>query len=152
MSIIQASGELANLFRNEYCNIGNGSVVIELRTCDVKMLPTMTIDNAARLAAKTIYSAMRPESPSSDEPEWLNKVTFASEEWEQTPAIKVVDNLVWYNSPPFVKSKKNLKFWELFARYWYIMVVQSMKRALVGRKDRTTTEDNIIHIYGGKEI
>ena len=146
------SPNLKELFAGEVCNIGFGAVRIELETCNIRINPTITVDNAAKLAAKTIYNAMRPEEFYTSEPEWLNKVTFASDKYESKPAVKIVDDKIWFNTPPFKKSKLNLNFWNLFTKYWYVMVVQAMQRALVGRNDRTVSEEEIINKYQGIDV
>jgi hypothetical protein len=149
--IIVSKPPMNSLFQSEKCNVGNGSVIIDLLTCDVKINPTLSIDNAARLAAKEIYQVMQHDQPISEEPEWLNSVTFAADGYPKF-TIKVVDNKLYLNSPPFNKVKRNITFWKKFTDYWYIMVVYAMKRALVARKDRTPEEDRIIHKYANIKI
>jgi len=113
MSSVQVAGPAMNeLFNSTNCNIGNGTVIISLRTCDIRINPAVTIDNAAKLAAKTIYQVMAHTENLSGEPEWVNAVTFASEEFEKTPAIRITDNQLFVNSPPFLKTKKNILFWK----------------------------------------
>jgi len=153
MSIIQLGKPNANeLFKTDRCNIGNGAVVITLRNCDVRINPAMTIENAAKLAAKSVYEVMAHGESLSGEPEWLNMVTFASEEFERTPAVKIVDDKLYINSPPFLKSKKNINFWKYFTNYWYIMTVKAMEKSLFNRKDRTHKEDNTIDQFANKDV
>ena len=140
------------LFQADKCVIGHGVVVIELRTCNVKILPTMTTRNAAKLAAKTIYHVMQHDTPYSAEPEWVNKVSFSTEEFELTPTIRVVNDSWWYNAPPFLKTKRNVAFWNNFAYYWNIMSVHAMERALTGREFKTEREMRTIHRFHGVEV
>ncbi len=143
---------VTELFRSDQCNIGNGSIIIHLRNCDVRINPVLTIDNAAKLAAKSIYEVMQHDDPYTQEPEWLNAVTFSSEEFDTTPAIKIINDKLYVNSPPFLKSKKNILFWKRFTDYWYIMVVKAMEKALFNRKDRTSQEDKTIDTYSRVDV
>jgi hypothetical protein len=140
------------LFNSEKCNIGNGAVIIELRNCDVKINPTLTIDSAAKLAARQIYQVMEHPNPLSQEPEWLNSVSFASEEMPDKPAIRIVDNKLYINSPPFKNNKKNINFWKRFTDYWYVMVVKAMNKALIARKDKTFFEEQTINRYANIDV
>lgn len=140
------------LFQTDKCSIGNGAVVIDLRTCNVTLNPALTIDNAAKLAAKSIYEVMQWDDKVTSEPEWLNAVTFASEDMIDTPAVRIVDNNLYINSPPFLNSKKNMSFWRKFTDYWYIMVVKAMDRALFARKDKTFHEEKIIDTFASKDV
>jgi len=140
----------SELFSSDICRIGHGAVVIDLKTCSVKY-PVMTADNAAKLAASQIYQAMMPSEAVSNEPEWLNKVTFAAEGMEDRPAIKIVDNKWRYTAPPFIPNKRNMKFWAKFADAWYAMCMKAMTRALVGHQ-RTQKEDDLIHEYSSVDI
>jgi hypothetical protein len=150
--IIVSKQPVTDLFNSSVCNIGNGSVVIDLRTCDVKINPTLTIDNAAKLAAKQVYMAMEYGDPMSQEPEWLNTVSFASEEMPDKPAIKIIDDKLYYNCPPFKKTKRNINFWRRFTKYWYVMVVKAMNGALTARKDKTFFEEQTIDKYSGIDV
>jgi len=150
--IIVSKPPVTDLFNSEKCNIGNGAVIIDLRTCDVKINPTLTIDSAAKLAARQIYQVMEHPNPLSQEPEWLNTVTFASEEMPDKPAVRIEDNKLYFNSPPFKKSKKNINFWKRFTDYWYVMVVKAMNRALTARKDKTFFEEQTIDRYAKIDV
>jgi len=143
---------VTDLFNSDRCNINNGSVIIELRNCNVIINPSLTLNNAAKLAAKKIYEVMQHDEPLSQEPEWLNSVTFSSEEFIDTPAVKIIDNKLYFNSPPFLKTKRNINFWKHFTDYWYIMVVRAMEGALVARKDKTFFEEQIIEKYADMDI
>lgn len=152
MAIVCGTPAAGDIFRGDKCVIGHGALVIDLRTCDIIMVSIMTLDNAAKLAASTIYGVMESDTPSSPEPEWVNSVTFASEEFMETPAIRVVDNRLLYNSPPFKRTKKNLRFWELFAKYWYVMVVRAMNKSLYSCKTKTAKEQSIIDKYSAVRV
>ena len=140
------------LFKTNVCNIGNGAVVINLRTCDVKINPTLTIDKAAKLAAYQVYHAMEHPGQITQEPEWVNMVSFATEELPDKPAIKIIDNKLFINSPPFLKTKKNINFWKRFTDYWHIMVIKAMDRALACRQDKTFKEEQDIERYANIDI
>jgi len=139
------------LFKSDKVSIGFGAVIIDLKTCDIVLNPTITIDNAAKMAAKQIYNALRHEDPLTEEPEWVNKVTFAAEGLEDTPAIQVIDDKWYYHAPPFVASKKNISFWTMFTKYWNLMVVQAMTRALVNRS-RSIKENERMTKFAKNEI
>lgn len=150
--IIVGKPSMTELFRTDRCNIGNGAVIIALRTCDVTINPAMSIENAAKLAARTVYEVMELDHNFTDEPEWVNSVTFASEEFEKTPAVKIVNNQLFFNCPPFLKTKKNINFWKKFTDNWYIMTTKAMERALFNRKDKTVREEQIIHHIASKTV
>lgn len=143
---------VTDLFKSDKCNINNGSIVVELRNCNVIINPSLTINNAAKLAARKIYEVMQYDQPISQEPEWLNSVTFSSEEFVDTPAVKIIDNKLYFNSPPFLKTKRNINFWKYFTDYWYVMVVRAMDRALKSRKDKTFFEEQTIDRYSKVDV
>lgn len=153
MGNVYVSTPAANeLFNSEKCNIGNGAVIIDLRTCDVTINPTLTIQSAAKLAAKQIYHVMEHPNPITAEPEWVNSVKFSDDTNINRPAVSVCDDKLFYNAPPFKKTKKNLAFWRYFSKYWYVMVVHAMTKALACRKDVTTKERNLIDRYSKVDL
>lgn len=144
--------DMNELFKTDKCNIGNGAVIIDLRTCDARINPSLTIDNAAKLAAKSIYEVMQWNDKVTSEPEWLNAVTFSSEDMPDKPAVHIIDNKIYINSPPFMRTKKNIAFWHKFTNYWYVMVVKAMDRALFARKDKTFHEEQIIDRFSSVKM
>lgn len=145
-----AKGPAEDLFKGKFVKIGGGVGKIDITNGEVKF-PTMTMDNAARLSAVQIYTAMSPSHAITNEAEWLNKVSFADDKHMDTPAVRVVDNRVSFNIPPFKNSKKNETFWLHFGKYWYIMVVKAMQRALINR-DKTAKEKYLINQYAHIEL
>lgn len=151
-NIVVSTPPANELFKSEVCNIGNGAVIIDLKTCNVTINPTLTIESAAKLSAKQIYQVMEHPNPITQEPEWVNSVKFSDDENINRPAIAVYDDKLYYNSPPFNKTRKNLAFWRYFAKYWYVMVVKAMVKALSCRKDISVKEQRIMDRYSKVDV
>jgi hypothetical protein len=141
--ILQPNPGLEDLFSGRFVKISKGAVTIDLLTGRVKFVATTTMDDAAKLSASYLYAAFESPKDFEGDPMWTNSINFCDESTVGEPAVIVVDDQLYLNTPPFSGDRN---FWKLFTKYWAQNVLRGMSRALEGR-DQTTKEKVLIDYY-----
>lgn len=127
-----------------FLKISGGLVVIDNRNGKVKINPTMTLENAAKVAASYIYEAIRYREHEFDgEPIWTNSVQFWDDQYPKSPCVSITNSKIQVFRPPFLGD---MEFWRAFTKYWSINVAKGMTKALIGRR-KTFEETKCIEVF-----
>ena len=145
MQLDRVASGLENMFAGRNIKVCGGNIIIDLLTCEVKFMSTMTMENAAKLSATYLYEAMAiPPLDEDGIPVWTNSICFCDEHTVSEPAVTVVDDKLFINRPPF---KGDMEFWKLFTKFWAQNILRAMSKSLAHEKHTTLKERILLGAY-----